>query len=149
MKKIGLSQIFPLCTGLLAGVFLYLGIVKLGFWDEVKGPMGGFYPSLVSGILLVMSIAAFSQSWKETGEKMKKEEGLAALAAAGILAASYVIGMLTAVFLYLILWMKGVEKAGWKQTLTFTITVGGAVWLIFSVWLGIQFPAGLLKGFMG
>ena len=52
MKKIGLSQIFPLCTGLLAGVFLYLGIVKLGFWDEVKGPMGGFYPSLVSGILL-------------------------------------------------------------------------------------------------
>ena len=71
------------------------------------------------------------------------------MAAAGILAASYVIGMLAAVFIYLILWMKGVEKAGWKQTLTLTITVGGAVWLIFSVWLGIQFPAGLLKGFMG
>ncbi|RGY99865.1 tripartite tricarboxylate transporter TctB family protein [Clostridium sp. AM58-1XD] len=147
MKRLNMKN-FPLCTIAAAAVFLYLGISKFGFWDEVKGPVGGFYPSLIAGMLLIVSVLAFGQSWKEDVPELKKDDIKVALAAVGILAASYVVGMIPAIFLYLAIWMKWIEKAGWKQTLLLTVCVGGAAWMIFSVWLGIQFPRGMLGNFI-
>lgn len=139
-----MKKIFPVCTMMISAAFVYLGITEFGFWDPVKGPMGGFYPTLVAGILLLVSMFAFIQSWKEENAGIEREELKVPLAAAAVLAGSCIFGMIGAVFLYLIIWMRGVEKAGWKQTVILVLCIGGAAWLIFSVWLGVKFPKGMI-----
>lgn len=139
-----MKKIFPVCIMIISAVFVYLGITEFGFWDSVKGPMGGFYPTLIAGILLLVGALSAVQSWKEEALKIDREELKVPLAAAAVLAGSYIFGMIGAVFLYLLIWMKGVEKAGWKQTIILVLCIGGAAWLIFSVWLGVKFPKGII-----
>ena len=56
----------------------------------------------------------------------------------------YVFGMIGAILIYLFVWMKFVEKESWKNSIILTVCVGGVAWLIFSVWLGVNFPEGLI-----
>lgn len=142
MKHI--KKIFPLVTMAAAGVFLYMGISEFGFWDKTKGPGGGFYPSLIAVILLALSLLAFVRSWKEEPPKQNREDFKLLLAAAALLCSSFVVGLMPAILLFLLLWMKAVEKTSWKQAMTLAVTVGGAAWLIFGLWLGVQFPGGIL-----
>ena len=144
MKKVNLKNIFPLCTMILAAVFFYLGVTKFGFWDPVKGPVGGFYPTIISTVLFVLSLLAFVQSFREAPPKIHKADLMVLLAAVGVLAGSYIFGMIGAIVLYLFIWTKFVEKESWKNTIILTVSVGGVAWLIFWVWLGVNFPKGII-----
>lgn len=144
MKKINLKIIFPLCSMILAAVFFYLGITKFGFWDPVKGPIGGFYPTIISAVLFVISLLAFMQSWKEAPPKIHFDDLKVLLSAILVLAGSYVFGMIGAVVIYLFVWMKFVEKESWKNTIILTVFVGGIAWLVFDMWLGVNFPKGII-----
>ena len=144
MKKINLKIIFPLCSMILAAVFFYLGITKFGFWDPGKGPIGGFYPAIISAVLFVISLLAFMQSWKEAPPKIHFDDLKVLLSAILVLAGSYVFGMIGAVVIYLFVWMKFVEKESWKNTIILTVFVGGIAWLVFDMWLGVNFPKGII-----
>ena len=144
MKKINLKIIFPLCSMILAAVFFYLGITKFGFWDPVKGPIGGFYPAIISAVLFVISLLAFMQSWKEAPPKIHFDDLKVLLSAILVLAGSYVFGMIGAVVIYLFVWMKFVEKESWKNTIILAVFVGGIAWLVFDMWLGVNFPKGII-----
>lgn len=91
MKKINLKIIFPLCSMILAAVFFYLGITKFGFWDPVKGPIGGFYPGDHISSIVCDSLLAFMQSWKEAPPKIHFDDLKVLLSAILVLAGSYVL----------------------------------------------------------
>ena len=65
MKKIGTKQLVPILTAIMGVVFAVLGFTQLGFWDKTDGPMPGFFPSIMAIVMVLSSILALIQSFKE------------------------------------------------------------------------------------
>ncbi len=149
MKKFGTKQITPILLGLLAAVFAVIGFTQLGFWDPIDGPKPGFFPGIMATVMLAVCVIAFLQSLKEENtQKYTRDELLIIASGIGIFAGAFIIGLLPALAIFILLWMKVLEKAPWKDTLivlgiSMAIAVG-----VFQMWLGIRFPMGLLENFM-
>lgn len=149
MKKIGIKQILPLILAGIAIVFAYIGFTQLGFWHEVDGPQPGFFPFIMAIVMFLTSILSFVQSSKEVDKpKFHKDELMVIAAAAGIIAATFIIGLLPSCFVYVIVWLKVFEKTPWKSTLTVTAVIMVIVVGVFHLWLGIQFPMGIFEAMM-
>ncbi|MEA5010566.1 MAG: tripartite tricarboxylate transporter TctB family protein [Angelakisella sp.] len=142
--KFGSKQIIPLLTAAFALVFIYTGLSKFGFWDEIKGPTPGFVPTIISVILLGISVLAFLQSFKDKKPSYPKENFLVILAGIGIFAFTFLIGMIPTIIIYVILWLKLVEKTPWKQTLIVLAVIMAIVLGVFVFWLGVPFPEGII-----
>ena len=144
MNKINTKTLVPIGTALISVLFIYLGIVKYGIWDDKKGPLGGFFPVIVAVVLLVVSILAMVQSFKESKVVYARQNWLPVLGVFVIIIATYVIGMIPSVLLYLLAWLKVIEKSSWKQTLIVAVVLGGVVYGVFVLWLNIPFPKGVI-----
>lgn len=146
MKRINMRQLLPIITALLGCLFAIVGFLQLGFWNNVDGPMPGFFPSIMAVIMIVTSILAFFQSLKEKKKtEYRKEEILVIIAGIGIFVATFLIGLLPTIFLYVILWLKLFEKESWKNTFIVLGVVGAISIGVFYMWLGVQFPMGLFE----
>ena len=149
MKKIGTKQIVPLVLAAVAVVFAVIGFTQLGFWKDVDGPQPGFFPAIMAIVMFLASIASFFQSLKEEkAAKYERDEMMVIAGGAGIIAGSFVIGLLPSCYLFVILWLKVFEKTGWKETLIvlavcMAISIG-----VFRLWLGVHFPMGLFEAFL-
>ena len=66
------------------------------------------------------------------------------LTAAAIIGCTYLIGMLPALGLFVVLWLKLVEHTPWKTTLIILAIVAALVIGVFVLWLGVRFPTGLI-----
>lgn len=144
LKKINVKTIIPIVTGLFASMFVFLGLTKYGFWDPLRGPMSGFYPVIIGTVLLLVSLLAIVESFKEEKPDLPAKDWLVPLAVVMILAATYVIGLIASLLVFLVVWIRWVEKFPWKTTILTTILVGGIAVGVFSIWLGVPFPKGLL-----
>ena len=142
--KFGSKQIIPMMTAAVALVFIYVGITKFGFWDEVKGPTPGFVPTIISVLLLAVSVLAFIQSFKDKKPVYPKENFLVILAGIGIFAFTFLIGMIPTIVIYVILWLRLVEKTPWKQTFIVLAVIMAIVLGVFVLWLGVPFPKGFI-----
>lgn len=149
MKKIGTKQIVPLVLAAFAVVFAVIGITHLGFWEHVDGPMPGFFPTIMAAVMFLASIASFFQSLKdEKAARYEKDELLVIAGGAGIIAGTFVIGLLPSCYLFVILWLKVFEKSSWKETLI-VLAVCAAISIgVFRLWLGVHFPMGLFEAFL-
>lgn len=149
MKRIHSKQIIPIITAIIAIVFLTVGITQLGFWDAHEGPKPGFFPSIIATVMLLTSILAFFQSLKDTVKAdYNKHEFLVIAAGAGVIAASFLIGLVPSCLLFVVLWLKIFEKESWKITLIVLAVISAIVIGVFVLWLGIQFPMGVFENFM-
>lgn len=143
MAKLNSKKLIPVAFIALGILFLSVSVYQLGFW--VDGPGPGFFPTIVSAVMILSGIATFALSFKDDVKaKYHKDELLVILAGMGIFAGTFIIGFVPTVLVYLFLWLRIFEKLNWKVTLTIVavsmfITMG-----VFGVWLGIQFPTGLL-----
>lgn len=143
MKK-AIKYIFPILLLLISVSFFFLGVTSFGFWNSAKGPLGGFYPTLISVVLLVMSLVLLKLAGKQKDPDFRKEEWLIVEAVVMVFLCSYVVGMIPSLLLFQILWLRLVEKHSWKFAVIFAICVVTVIYLIFGVWLGIMFPVGLI-----
>lgn len=149
MKKVGMKQILPLILAGIAIVFAYIGFTQLGFWHNVDGPQPGFFPSIMAIVMFLTSILSFVQSFKETGKpKFHKDELMIIASGAGIIAATFIIGLLPSCLLYIVIWLRFFEKTPWKSTLMVSAVIMVIVVGVFQVWLGIQFPMGIFEAMM-
>ncbi len=64
-KKVSSKMLIPIVTAIIAIVFIYFGITKYGFMHEVRGPLPGFFPTIIGFLLLALSVLAFIGSLKE------------------------------------------------------------------------------------
>lgn len=149
MNKINMKQVMPLILAGVALVFAYIGITQLGFWHAVDGPQPGFFPSIMAIVMFLTSILAFIQSLKETEKpKYHSDEFLVIAAVVGIIALSFIIGLLPSCFLYVVIWLKFFEKCSWKSTLIVLAVIAVIVIGVFQMWLGIQFPMGIFEAIL-
>ena len=56
----------------------------------------------------------------------------------------YIIGMLPSMTIFLLVWMKGVEKAPWSHTLIVTVGTMAVLIGVFAIWLQVRFPMGII-----
>lgn len=148
MLQINSKKIIPLLFIGFGAIFAFMGFTQLGFWADGPGP--GFFPSIMSLVMIAAGLATFFLSLKEeTKAKYNREEFYVILAGLGIFAGTFIIGFVPTIIVYLLIWLRMFEKTSWKVTLIIIaicmfITVG-----VFGMWLGIQFPLGLLEYIMG
>ncbi|MCI8650497.1 MAG: tripartite tricarboxylate transporter TctB [Anaerotruncus sp.] len=144
MKKITSKQIIPVCTSLVAIVFIVLAITEYGFWGGKKGPLPGFVPLIIASALLVASILSLLQSFKEEGPTYPAANWMAVLGAACVIGATFIIGMIPSIAIYVVIWLKLYEKLSWKNTLLVWLVIMSIVLGVFVLWLGVPFPEGML-----
>lgn len=144
MRKVNTKILIPIITAIISIIFIYLGLTEFGFWQNGKGPMGGFYPTLVGVALFIVSVLAFIQALKEKPPEFPKANWIVALSVILILFSSYLIGMIPSILLYILIWVRYVEKYSWLTTIKSMIIISGLIFGIFVLWLGVPLPKGLL-----
>ncbi len=135
----------PLATIVFSLVFIIVGLKDYGFW---KGqPTPGFFPIIIAVVLLVSSIACFLQIARDTDSgtvRYNRNELMVMLGAAGIILCTFVIGLVPSCLIYIFLWLKFVERASWKVILVIELIMAAIILGVFTFWLQIRFPMGLL-----
>ncbi len=143
-KSFGVRSLIPIITAAIGIAFLTLGLTKYGFWHEVKGPLPGFFPTLVGIVLVVISALALIQSFKDPAQPVPFENWLPAVGALGIILGTLVFGMLFSIVAFLIIWIRFYEKYEWKTTIITTLIMVAIVVGVFMFWLQVPFPKGLI-----
>ena len=145
-RKLGTKQIVPLIVAAVCAVFLVVGLNKFGFWNATqKSPTPAFVPSIICVLLIAICLITVFTSLKEDGKaKYNRDEFLIILTGAAIIGCTYLIGMLPALGLFVVLWLKLVEHTPWKTTIIILAVVAALVIGVFVLWLGVRFPNGAI-----
>lgn len=144
-KKFNLRTIIPLATAIIALVFIVVGLKDYGFWKNQPTP--GFFPIIIAVVLLASSIACFVQIARDKDSeevKYNRNELMVMLGAAGIILCTFLIGLVPSCLIYIFLWLKFVEHAPWKVIIIIEIIMAAIILGVFTAWLQIRFPMGLL-----
>jgi len=144
-NKFNLRSIIPLATAVVALVYIVVGLKDYGFWKDQPTP--GFFPIIIAVVLLAASIACFIQVARDkSGEAVKynRNELMVMLGAAGIILCTFLIGLVPSCLIYILLWLRFVEKASWKVVIVIEIIMAVIILGVFTAWLQIRFPMGLL-----
>ena len=151
MKRFGSKQLIPIAMALMGVVFVVVGFTQLEFWD--KEPKAGFFPSIIAVVMVISSVAAFFQTLKECGHTGNhhdhKNELLVIAGGAGVIAGSFIIGMIPMIFLYVLFWLLVIEKGTPILHIIIIEAIVAVIVLgVFAGWLQVQFPWGLFENFM-
>jgi len=143
-KRFGVRQLLPLCFMIISAVWIYMGVTMYGFWDALRGGRPGFIPVIVSSCLLFLSILALLQSYKEKKPVFMPLCFIFLLLGFAQIALGELIGLQPAMLLFVLLWLKVIEKAPWKGTLIVLACLSFISFGIFQFWLNVPFPKGIL-----
>ena len=133
---------------LMGVVFAVVGFTQLRFWD--KEPKAGFFPSIIAVVMVISSVAAFFQTLKEEDKpQYNKNELLVIAGGVGVIAGSFIIGMIPMIFLYVLFWLLVIEKGTPILHIIIIEAIVAVIVLgVFAGWLQVQFPWGLFENFM-
>lgn len=144
-KRFNLRTVIPLATIVVSLVFIIVGLKDYGFW---KGqPTPGFFPIIIAVVLLAASIACFLQIARDKDSetvRYNRNELMVMLGAAGIILCTFIIGLVPSCLIYIFLWLKVVEHASWKVIVIIELIMAAIILGVFTFWLQIRFPMGLL-----
>ena len=143
-KKFNSKSVVALACIAIAVVWMYLGITKYGLWDPKEGPLSGFFPTIIGGVLLISSALYFIRSFSMEGAKYEKGAIQLAIGMLVIFGASYLIGFLPTLLLFYIFWLRVMEKMPVRTIIIATVVMTAIVYGTFSMWLKVPFPEGLL-----
>jgi len=144
------TKVLPLVTLVVAIAFLGVGLTSYGFWNPVKGPTSGFFPIIVSVALLILSgVMLLSKEGNQKKVTFPMEDFLIVLSVLFVIIAIYLIGMMPAIFVYLFIWTRFIQKENLKTTLILMLSVGGTLALVFEVWFNKLFPTPLIARLFG
>ena len=135
-KGLNLRAIIPLATAIVSLVFIVVGLKDYGFWKAQPTP--GFFPIIIAVVQLSARVSCFLQIVKDKDSadvSYNRNELL--------------IGLVPSCLIYILLWLKLVEHAPWKVIITIEIIMAAIILGVFTTWLQIRFPVGLLGSLLG
>lgn len=144
-NKFNAQLVIPFFTAVIALIFIGIGFTSYGFWD--KQPTPGFFPIIIAVILLISSIVCIFQILQAKDGKQVKytlPELMVILGGGSIIIGTFLIGLIPSCLIYILVWLRLVEKAPWKTIIIIEIIVSAIVIGVFSTWLQVRFPVGLL-----
>ena len=137
--------IVPVVTCAIGILFASIAFGQYGFWDSVAmKPTKGFFPGIISIGLIALSVLAFINGLKSPTAEFRLINWYVPLAVLLIIAATYVIGMIPSLLIFVFLWLKVYEKQSWTTTIIALLIVSFIVIGCFRIWLDIQFPIGFI-----
>ena len=137
--------IVPVVTCAIGILFASIAFGQYGFWDSVAmKPTKGFFPGIISIGLIALSVLAFVNGLKSPTAEFRLINWYVPLAVLLIIAATYVIGMIPSLLIFVLLWLKVYEKQSWSTTIIALLIVSFIVIGCFRIWLDIQFPIGFI-----
>ena len=137
--------IVPILCSAISIFWLIHGLNNYAFWDIYDGPRSAFLPSVIAALLLGSSILSVFIFLKKKEEITECWENWTILLAGFILfGLVFIIGMIPALLLFVLLWLKVYEKASWKHTIIVLCITFSISHFIFSVWLGTVYPRGFI-----
>ena len=143
--KIPTKVIVPVVTCAIGILFASIAFGQYGFWDSVAmKPTTGFFPGIISIGLIALSVLAFINGLKSPTAAFRLINWYVPLAVLLIIAATYVIGMIPSLLIFVLLWLKVYEKQSWSTTIIALLIVSFIVIGCFRIWLDIQFPIGFI-----
>ena len=143
--KIPTKVIVPVVTCAIGILFASIAFGQYGFWDSVAmKPTKGFFPGIISIGLIALSVLAFINGLKSPTAEFRLINWYVPLAVLLIVAATYVIGMIPSLLIFVLLWLKVYEKQSWSTTIIALLIVSFIVIGCFRIWLDIQFPIGFI-----
>ena len=143
--KIPTKVIVPVVTCAIGILFASIAFGQYGFWDSVAmKPTKGFFPGIISIGLIALSVLAFINGLKSPTAEFRRINWYVPLAVLLIIAATYVIGMIPSLLIFVLLWLKVYEKQSWTITIIALLIVSFIVIGCFRIWLDIQFPIGFI-----
>ena len=126
-------------------LFASIAFGQYGFWNSVAmKPTKGFFPGIISIGLIALSVLAFINGLKSPTAEFRLINWYVPLAVLLIIAATYVIGMIPSLLIFVLLWLKVYEKQSWSTTIIALLIVSFIVIGCFRIWLDIQFPIGFI-----
>ena len=135
----------PLVTLAVGVLFAVISFGEYGFWDNnALKPTKGFFPGIISIALIALSVLAFINGLKSPNSEFRLINWYVPIAVLLIVAATYVIGMIPSLLIFVFLWLKVYEKESWLTTLIALLIVAFIVIGCFRIWLDIQFPIGFI-----
>lgn len=139
-----MGYVFP---GLSVLVGLYWAVKAFGYklW-VLNGPGGGLFPLIAGVLAIVFGLILIIRRYRT---KEKSEFSIKSifpvLGVIGIIIASYIIGLIPALGLFIVFWMVFYEKEPWGKSLMVGIGTAVVLWLIFDLWLAVPLPMGVLE----
>ncbi|WP_213544419.1 tripartite tricarboxylate transporter TctB family protein [Vannielia litorea] len=128
-----------LCFGAL---FFGFGVFKYGFWMD-RGPGAGFFPAVFgAGTTLLAAFELMRPGQIKGRVQLRNHVPIIAMLAA--ILCIPLIGMIPAMALFVLGWLKLVEGAPWLRSLLVAAVTAVLTTLIFDMWLRVQFPPSLL-----
>ena len=138
-----------------AGLFFILFSLYVCFesWRLGVGslfrPGAGFFPfcsSLLLGALsLTVALSAFhgkvekAEPWVDMGNTVT-----VSLAVLGFALLLIPLGFVVTTLLFILFLLRAVERRGWLFSAVAALFISGVFYAVFGVWLGAQFPPGVL-----
>ena len=134
--KIPTKVIVPVVTCAIGILFASIAFGQYGFWDSVAmKPTKGFFPGIISIGLIALSVLAFVNGLKSPTAEFRLINWYVPLAVLLIIAATYVIGMIPSLLIFVFLWLKVYEKQTWTTTIIALLIVSFIVIGCFRIWL--------------
>ncbi len=136
----------------IIGIWISSGSVRLGLW-RMGGPDAGLYPLLIGlGIILLSVILLCVTIWgKRAGQKENPLLGPRwknlFLILGGLLfyfLALDRVGFPLTTFLFMTFVLKAIEPQRWPPVLLLSFFSTSACYVVFSLWIKIEFPKGIL-----
>ena len=137
---------------LLLGVaFSGMALWKYTYWGPT-GPGSGFLPFWLGLAMAVLAAGLLlgTRRGREPGARWLPEgAGLRRLVAvlgvtAGLVVVLKIVGMVVGTVLFLVAILRFVERMRWRSTLAIAVGTAAVNYLIFTYWLRVPFPLGVL-----
>ena len=143
-RKIDARQLLPAGLIVISVIWIYKGLTEFGFWNPLRGGTPAFMPICIATVLLIMSSIMLFKSYSEQKPTYTKLCLVFLLLCVAIVGLSLLIGFLPASLLFVLLWLRVIEKAPWKGTLIVFASLAVMAYGVFNIWLSVPFPKGLL-----
>lgn len=140
-----MKKIAPIIC-ILSGIYWLYGVItKYPLWHQ-NGPGGGLFPAVAGFLLIICGTIILVRIHKDHSDTffLNKKACLAFAATFATVFSIKFLGMAGALFLFLFCWIHFVEKQ--KALTSFLLSFGtsGGIWLVFSFFLHIPLPMGIL-----
>ena len=135
----------------LAVAFGAGALKQYAYWGP-NGPGPAFLPFWLGVVMVVLATLLFVGSlrakdpgddWLPTGEGLRRL-GLVLGATIAYVALLNVLGMVVATVLFLVALMRVLDRCGWPLTLGVALATAGSIYVVFSRWLKVPLPTGML-----
>jgi putative tricarboxylic transport membrane protein len=149
MKRVNVAAAFGLL--LLAGV-IFFESRKLSF-GTFRVPHTGFYPKILTGLLLLLALACLVQTLRDKTIKSATEQipaeswlriGATLATLIGFTLVLEWLGFLLSTFFLMILLLRAIEAPKWPKVIVVALLTAALSYGLFGWLLGVPLPVGVL-----